>query len=175
MENMIEIKKEENNTKIIFNKIPTTLEELKNLSEDYFKTPEYACAMFVAILTNYENNKEEVYKMIDYINGPNEVSTYQKQFLDERLKGKQYKVDSYFEGATPENDYKPTMPYTTNVKSTIYTDDAQGYKRFWMKSSGSDSDRPITVRLKPSLEHWYLNDEALLSDIRIPNKQNEWS
>ncbi len=174
MENII-IEKQENTTKFTFTKIPTTLEELKSLDENNFKIPEYACAMFVAILTNFDKNKEETYKMIDYINGPNEVSVYQKQFLDERLQDKQYKVNSYFEGATPENNYTPSTPYTTYVKSTIYTDDSEGYKRFWMKSSGSDHDRPITVRHKPSLDHWYLNDEALLSDIRIPNNENEWS
>lgn len=77
MENII-IEKQNNITKFTFNKIPTSLEELKTFDQNYFKVPEYACAMFVAILTNFDKNKLKTYKMIDYINGPNEVTEYQK-------------------------------------------------------------------------------------------------
>ena len=44
-----------------------------------------------------------------------------------------------------------------------------------MKSGGADSERTITVRLKPSTGCWYLNNEELLADIRIPAKEDEWN
>ena len=175
MDNMIvTMNKENDSMKVTLSRLPKTLQDLQNLGEEYFKTPEFACAMFVACITNFEDNKEETVKMIDYINGPNEVSPFEQQFLTDRLAGKIYKAFSYFDGSKPSNNYTPNTPYVVYVKSNPYTDSNEGYKRFVMKSSGADNERTITVRLKPSTGCWYLNNEELLSDIRIPDNQNEW-
>ena len=45
--------------------------------------PEYGAALFVAVMMHYTVNKEETFEMIDYLNGPYEVTEYQKQFIAE--------------------------------------------------------------------------------------------
>jgi len=164
-----------NSMKITLSRLPKTLEDLQNINKDNFKTPEFAPALFIACLTNFERNVEETMKMIDYLNGPNTVSPMDKQFYLDRLIDKYYKPFSYFEGTNPENNYTPTIPYTIYVKSNIYTDQNAGYKQFLMKSSGADNERTITVRQKQSNGYWYLNTENLLSDIRIPSNEDPWN
>ena len=168
-------KENESIMKISFTRLPQNLVDLQSLPEDNFKTPEYACALFVALMTNYERDPEETMKMLDYINGPNDISVMDKQFYKDRMVGKNYKAFSFFEGATPDNEYTPNTPYTTYVKSNMYTDTNPGYKTFWMTSGGADNDRQITVRLKNSNLYWYLNTNGLLSDIKIPASQDKWN
>lgn len=171
---IIEIKKEENSKKFVLQKLPSNLDELENLDKTYFQQPEFVCAMFVAVMKNFLNDKNETYKMIDYLKGPGEVSTYEKQFLDERMR-KPYIIDSYFEGATPDNDYKISYPYVINVIENKYTYISDDVAKFYMKSSGSDNIRPITVRKKISTGEWFLYDEMLLADIRAPKSLDPWS
>ena len=138
--------------------------------------PYNTVAYTFAILMNFESNPEETFNMLDVIKGPQPLSTYQKQFIRERLRDKLYVVASYFKGTSPENSYTPTMPYEIEVFDGPYTNTNSGYATLFVRSSGADSPRPVTLRNKPSTGEWFLwGDITYLSMIRIPTEQDPWA
>ena len=90
-------------------------------------------------------------------------------------KGKYYKTFSYFEGATPENGYVPTVPYTIKVTETPYSYPQDNYATMYVTSSGADSPRAIRLRKKPSTGQWFLIEIQCLSDIRVPVEADPWA
>ena len=112
--------------------------------------------------------------MIEFLNGPNELTAYDKQFYKDRLQGKEYLPKSYLKGSSPENNYIPSEPLIITVSSNKYSYDQENIVKLFVKSSGADSPRPITLRLKPSTGEWFLWDQALLSGIRIPASSDPW-
>ncbi len=169
----LEIVQESFNTKFIFNELPTTLEELESIDKINFQRPQFVCAMFIAVMKNFNNNPDETIKMVDYLKGPGEVSAYEKQFLKERM-NKPYVVDSFFEGTTPENNYLVNTPYIINVLDNKHIYNTDDVKKFFMKSSGSDNERTITVKQKKSTGEWFLYDQMLLADIKAPVSEDPW-
>ena len=120
-------------------------------------------------------NPDEAIEMLNFLKGPAEVSTYEKQFIRERLNGKGYKARSFFAGATPENGYKPTIPYVISVSENPYSFDEENWATLYVTSGGADNPRPIKLRKKPSTGQWFLNDIQCLSDIRIPAEEDPWA
>lgn len=84
---------------------------------------------------------------------------------------------SYFIGATPDNDYNPTLPIQLEVTENIYSDENEGYKKLFVKSGGADNERGITVRLAKDGNYYVWSDSfmGLLSDIRKPESTNPWA
>ena len=132
-------------------------------------------ALTIVALCRYEQNPEEAIEMLNFLKGPADVSTYEKQFIRERLNGKGYKVLSFFAGATPENGYKPTIPYVISVSENPYSFDEENWATLYVTSGGADNPRPIKLRKKPSTGQWFLNDIQCLSDIRIPAEEDPWA
>jgi len=171
------IKIDKRNDEVVysFDKIPTEDIDLTNI-EEYLKEPTFAPAFFILTMCGYETNKDFCFKVLDILNGPRDVNNYDKSFYSDRfMDGKFYKPYSYFEGATPDNNYKPNIPYVVHVYDDPNGTKEEGYKSFLMQSSGADAKRKVTVRLKPSINSWFLTDEMLLGDIRIPKKDDEWA
>ena len=100
------------------------------------------------------------------------MSAYDKQFLRDRLTGKFYKPRSYFKGTSPENNYQPTE-YTVEVFDNPYSYQSEGYVTLWLVSSGADSPRQIKLRKKGN--QWFLWENFLLPDIRIPKADDPWA
>ena len=169
----LEIQNTSGNTRFILSDLPTTIEELESIDRSNFQKPQFVCAMFIAVMKNFNNDPEETFKMLNYLKGPVELSTYEKQFLKERME-KPYVVDSYFEGTSPENNYMVKAPYILNVMDNRYTYHTEDVAKFFMKSSGSDNERPITVRQKKSTGEWFLYDQMLLADIKAPISDDPW-
>lgn len=160
---------------ITFDKIPTTLDELKALPEASLKEPEYGAALFVAAMMNYKDDPVTAISMFDFLKGPASVSEFEKQFIRDRFSdGKDYVIRSYFEGTSPENDYTPSLPYTV-VPEKDEASEAEGRIRIFMKSSGADTKRMMKMRLKASTGEWFIEEEMILSDIRIPKSLDEWA
>lgn len=107
--------------------------------------------------------------------GPADVSGMEKQFIRERLAGKQYKARSFFAGATPDNNYTPTTPLTITVSENPYSFDEDNCGVLYVKSGGADSGRPVKLRKKPSTGQWFVNDIQCLADIRTPKEADEWA
>ena len=99
----------------------------------------------------------------------------EKQLITEKLKGKAYKARSFFNGATPENGYAPSAPYTIIVSENPYSFDEENWATLYVTSSGADNARPIKLRKKPSTGQWFLNDIQCLAGIRVPVEEDPWA
>ena len=161
---------------ITWNQLPKNLEELQALPQADLKTPEGTAALAVAALAVFPTNREECYRMLNFLRGPRPLSVFEQQFIKDRfMDGKDYLVKSYFKGATPANNYTPDMPYVLEFTDSAAQFAEEGYKRFDIRSGGADSPRQITLRLKPSTGEWFLWDQAILVGIRVPVSQDPWA
>lgn len=161
--------------KFTFEALPANLSELQALPESALDSPFKTTALVLAALCNFEKNENATFEMLDFLKGPDNVSTFEKQFIKERLAGKYYKTLSYFEGATPENGYVPTKPYTITVTETPYSYPQENYATMYVTSGGADSPRSIRLRKKPSTGQWFLVEIQCLSDIRVPAEADPWA
>lgn len=167
--------KSENRT-YTFTSLPQNLNELKALPQATL-TDEFAvAALSVLALTKFETDREECYRMLDFLKGPGGPMnpTEQRYISDRFMDGKFYKVNALFEGATPENNYTPATPYKIQVSSNPYSYPASDRATLYLHSGGADSPRPVTLRKKPSTGQWFIVQIDYLGDIRIPAAQDVW-
>ena len=87
---------------------------------------------------------------------------------------KDYVPRSYFNGATPQNDYLPSQPYAVKVSENPYSYQNQGYAKLFVKSGGADSPREITLRMTKDGK-WYLWEQFILAGIREPESSDPWA
>ena len=158
-----------------FATLPTNVAELQALPEASLDSAFKTTALTIVALCRYEQNPDEAIEMLNFLKGPEEVSTYEKQFIRERMEGKMYKARSYFAGATPQNSYTPTTPYTITVSENPYSFDNENWATLYVTSGGADNPRPIKLRKKPSTGQWFLNDIQCLADIRVPVSEDPWA
>ena len=161
--------------KFTFAYVPRSVEELRALPESSLDSPYKSAALAMLVLCNYKENVEVTHSMMDFLRGPDPLSPYAKQFLKDRLKGKEYKPFSFFEGANVDNDYTPTLPLTILVSETPYSFPEENWATLYVKSGGADSVRPIKLRKKPSTGQWFVNDIICLADIRTPRSLDPWA
>ena len=156
--------------KVVLNTLPKSAAEIKPAS-----SPQQTAAYAIASLVRYTEDAEAGIAMLDVLRGPRPLNNFNKQFLRDQLRGKEYTARSYFDGANPDNNYTPSTPYTLTVSENPYSYQNEGYARLLLKSGGADNPRFITLRLKPSTGEWYLWEyEGLLAGIRIPAKDDPW-
>ena len=158
-----------------FAALPTNVSELQALPEASLDSAFKTTALTIVALCRYEQDPDESIAMLNFLKGPEEVSTYEKQFIRERMEGKMYKARSYFAGATPQNGYTPTTPYTITVSENPYSFDNENWATLYVTSGGADNPRPIKLRKKPSTGQWFLNDIQCLADIRVPVSEDPWA
>ena len=116
--------------------------------------------------------------MLNFLKGPQPLSQKEISFLNDRfMDGASYIPRSFFKGATPDNDYAPTAPFTIDVMEQEYSRDQQGegYVVLWLQSGGADSPREVKLRNKPSTGQWFLWEQMLLSGIRKPKSTDAWA
>ena len=166
-----------NKTEIItFDTLPKNIDELKSIAADCFNSPFKMAALSVAVLMNYENDRDATMEMMNYIKGPRPLTPFEIQFIRDRLGGKMYVVRSFFEGTSVENDYTvPPAPYKIEVSDNPYSYQNDDYATLYLKSSGADNPRPVTLRHKPSTDEWFLWEHTFLADIRQPQSQDPWA
>lgn len=155
--------------------LPVNLAQLQAMPEGALKQPEHTAALTVAALCIYPIDKDAALEMLNYLQGPRGVTPYDKQFLADRFRDKDYVPRSYFEGATPQNNYEPAEPFTLTVFENPYSRDQEGYLTLHIRSGGADSPRQIKLRNKPSTGQWFLWEQFLLSDIRQPVSADPWA
>lgn len=158
-----------------FAALATNVAQLQALPEASLDSAFKTTALTIVALCRYEQSPAEAIEMLNFLKGPAEVSTYEKQFIQERLTGKMYKARSFFAGATPQNGYTPTQPYTITVSQTPYSFDEDNWATLYVTSGGADNPRPIKLRKKPSTGQWFLNDIQCLADIRVPVDEDPWA
>ena len=162
---------------VVLQKLPDSLAEMQAMPEADLKDPAKTAALTIAALCLYPKNKDEAIKMLEFLSGPRGVSAYEKQFIADRFRDKDYVPRSYFAGATPENNYEPSAPYTLNIFENPYSRDnfSEGYLTLHINSGGADSARQIKLRTKPSTGEWFLWEQFLLADIRQPVEVDPWA
>lgn len=162
---------------IIFEELPKNLQEMKELEYASLSKPEYAAALYLAAMKAYVADKEAAYEMIQFLQGPRELTNMDKQFMKDRMSDKSdYIVESYFKGSTVENSYTPSKPYVVSVNENPYSYVNEGYARLFIRSAGADTERVITMRLKPSTGQWFLWEQSsVLMSIRIPASKDPWA
>ena len=161
--------------KFTFAYVPKSVEELKALPESNMDSPYKSAALTMLVLCNYKNDVEGTHSMLDFLKGPEPLNPYEKQFLRDRLRDKEYKPFSFFEGANVDNDYTPTLPLTIVISETPYSFREDNWATLYIKSGGADSPRPIKFRRKPSTGQWFVNEIQCLSDIRTPKSSDPWA
>ena len=161
---------------IIIQKIPESLQEFEALAAGQ-RTPEKISALFLCALSLFDRNMAGGVSAMNLLRGPKPMTPYDAQFLRDRLRGKAYLPLAYFEGATPQNGYKPNAPYVLNVLSDPRPQDIEpGYLRVFLKTAGADSPRPMKLRQKASTGEWFLWEySSILSGIRIPAAEDPWA
>jgi hypothetical protein len=139
-------------------------------------------AAIVHVFTNYDvNNTSNFYEMLQFLLGDYQpISEMMKQNIKDRMmQNNKYPFigKSYFKGATPANDYTPSVPYEVEVIENAYSDQTEGYKRLFLKSGGADNPRPITLRLAKDGNYYVWSDSfiGLLADIRGLESENPWA
>ena len=160
--------------RITFYDLPETLEAFKVMAEAKQDTPFGTAALTVLAFCVYPENKELSLQMLDFLRGPRPLSVMDKQFIADRFRDKDYVPRSYFEGATPENNYQPSAPYTITVSENPYSYQNEGYATLYVTSGGADSPRSVQLRLAKDGK-WYLWEQYLLADIRKPESENPWA
>ncbi len=159
---------------IIFEEMPTTLEEFKALEEMSMQSPFDTAALTVLALSYYPLNKQLSLDMLNALRGPRPLSTMDQQFIADRFRDKDYVPRSYFNGATPQNDYEPSEPYSIEVEDNPHSYENDGYATLYIRSGGADNPRQVQLR-KAKDGKWYLWEQFLLSDIRQPESTNPWA
>jgi hypothetical protein len=157
-----------------FPRVPATYEEFVALPEAALHDPFATAALTILALLVYKTDHAASLKMLDYLKGPQPLTNQEKQFLVDRLYGKDYKPFSYVVGATPQNNYTPVSPFVIKLHDGPASSSQAGYLTLYATSSGADSPRPIRLRQKGP-DTWCLWEEFLLADIVAPQKDNPWA
>ncbi|MBE6773997.1 MAG: hypothetical protein E7544_07210 [Ruminococcaceae bacterium] len=160
--------------KITFSSLPDTLDGFKALPEAKMDNPFSTAALTVLAFCFYPENKDLSLQMLDFLRGPRPLSVMDKQFIADRFRDKDYVPRSYFEGATPNNNYLPSEPYSITVSENPYSYQNEGYATLYITSGGADSPRSVQLRLAKDGK-WYLWEQYLLADIRKPESENPWA
>lgn len=166
---------EEGSFTFVFNALPESVDELKALPEASLDTPYKTAALTVCALCAYAAAPEIGQEMLNFLKGPAPLSPYEISFLNDRFRDSKLVPFSYFAGATPENSYTPSQPFTLTVFSNPYSFQNEGWATLHLNSGGADSPRQIKLRLKPSEGKWYLSEQMILVGIRTPKSQDPWS
>ncbi len=159
---------------ITFSSLPESYETFTALSEAKMDNPFSTAALSVLAFCFYPENKDLSLQMLDFLRGPRPLSVMDKQFIADRFRDKDYVPRSYFEGATPNNNYLPSEPYSIVVSENPYSYQNEGYATLYLTSGGADSPRSVQLRLAKDGK-WYLWEQYLLADIRKPESENPWA
>lgn len=159
---------------ITVSSLPANAEEFKSMPQAAMTTPFDTAAMTVVALCIYPFNREASLQMLNILRGPRPLSNHEISFIADRFRDKDYVPRSYFEGATPDNDYEPQAPYTIVVSDGPYSYQNEGYAKLYIRSGGADSPREVLLRQAKDGK-WYLWDQFLLLDIRQPESANPWA
>ena len=159
---------------VVFDELPTSYDEFIALPQASLTTVYDTAAMTVLALCFYPSDPELSIKMYEYVSGPRTINNTEYSFIKDRFMDYDYVPRSYFTGATPANDYKPSEPYTVRVSENPYTYENDGYAKMFLTSGGADTERFVMLR-KGKDDKWYLWEQFILVGIREPKSNSPWA
>ena len=133
-------------------------------------------ALTVLALCAYAADKNIGTEMLNWLRGPRPLNGQEISFLNDRFRdGKTYLPFTYFAGATPENNYTPSCPYTITVESNHVSGEEAGYMKLFIPCGGADDPRPVKLRQRGSDGKWFLWEQYLLTGVRMPKASDPWA
>lgn len=152
--------------------LPDTLDEFRHIDI----TDEYkAAAATVMALAIYETDPERSLEILEYLNGNSTLSSNEKNLISEQFSQYPYVMRSYFEGAVPENNYKPTG-FSLDITENGFSRLEDGFVTLWITSNGADFPREMTLKQKASTGEWFVTSfTGLLSGVRMPADIDVWN
>lgn len=160
----------------VFRALPESLAELQALPEATMDTPYKTAALTVLALCAFAADQSIGTEMLNFLRGPRPLNGQDISFLKDRFRdGKTYLPFTYFAGATPDNSYTPTEPYTITIETNHTSDDEQGYIKAFIPCGGADAPRPIKLRQRGSDGKWFLWEQYLLTGVRTPKSADPWA
>lgn len=157
-----------------FQALPESLDQLQALPEASLTDPFATAALTVCALCAYAADRAVGTQMLNWLKGPRPLSNQEISFLNDRFRDGTHVPFSYFKGATPDNNYTPSQPYSIVVESGPYSDANEGYKKLYLKSGGADNPREIVLRRKGDGQ-WLLWDQFLMVGIRPCKADDPWA
>ena len=159
-----------------FAALPESLAEMQALPEASLDTPAKTAALTVLALCAYAADKSVGTEMLNWLRGPRPLTGQDISFLNDRFRdGKTYLPFTYFVGATPDNNYTPTQPYTVTVEQNHTSAAEAGYMKLLIPCGGADDPRPIKLRQRGSDGKWFLWEQYLLTGVRTPKAADPWA
>ena len=163
-----------NTQTFVFHTLPENLAQLQARPEAALTDPFQTAALSVCALCVYGADRTAGVEMLNWLRGPRPLSGYDISFLNDRFRDGIHVPFSYFQGATPDNDYTPARPFTLVIEAGPYADANPGYKKLHIRSGGADHPREIVLRQKGD-GRWLLWDQFLMVGIRQPKSQDPWA
>lgn len=110
---------------VIFNRFPATMEEFKQVREKIGREPHGGVALHLMALEMFRRNRtlgEQCIKLVNVSSHfPGVIRQAKENFGGDVNYNRPYQVAAFLEGATPENGYNPTKPYTIKVTADAGT------------------------------------------------------
>lgn len=159
---------------VTFPALPESLAEMQALPEAALENPFQTAALTVCALCVYSADPYIGQEMLNWLKGPRPLTAHEIMFLNDRFRDGIHVPFSYFRGATPENDYTPSQPFTVTIEAGPYADANPGYKKLHIRSGGADNPREVVLRQKGDGK-WLLWDQFLMVGIRQPESQDPWA
>lgn len=154
-----------------FDTLPSSAQEIREKTN--FSNPKHTAAMFIVALKKYVENPEVGIEMINVLKGPQPLGNHDKSFLKDRFYDKKYLPDSYFRGATPENNYTPSQPYTLEFFDDKLPQNDENHIRVFIRSGGADSLHYVLLRRKQN--EWFVWEyPGIVMSIRTPAAADPW-
>ena len=156
--------------------LPESVAQMRTLPEAAMDTPFNTAALTVCALCAFAADQSIGTEMLNFLRGPRPLNGQDISFIKDCFRGgaRSYIIFSYFTGATPENNYTPTKPYTVTISSDSHSYDEENYARLYVVCGGADSPRPVKLRKKADGQ-WCLWEQYLLTDIRQPKANDPWA
>lgn len=154
---------------ITVDKLPKTLEELRKMSVYDRSKKENIVVMTILAFCIYNDDPDICVEILNDLRGERKLLETDKQFIKERFADKKYLIYSYFEGAKPENNYKPKPPYRIKINEGDCFE--KNHANIYVYSEGADAPRLVKLINDVEKNEWYLWEQYLLSDIRLPKSE----
>lgn len=128
-----------------FAALPESVDQMRALPEAAMDTPFKTAALTVCALCAFAADQAVGTELLNFLRGPRPLNGQDISFIKDRFRGgaRSYIIFSYFAGATPENNYTPTQPYTVTISSDPHSYDEENYARLYVACGGADSPRPV--------------------------------
>lgn len=165
---------------VTVNKLPNSIDGFVNLRNEIATSPEGGATILLLALKIYNANPELGHQCMvvaldkSFLTQGNVYKGYsmtaqKKNFVKTYLGRYKNIANSYIKGSSPENGYNVKLPYVFEYSTSSYSGDlGNGTYKLFVKCSGADSPRPITLK-KNNRGIWKaLNWNSLLVGIKKP-------